>query len=219
MFSAPVIKSKNIKFHHVQLNGTLWPGEDPSWSRKEIGDPEAEEVWDALEFSATFPISHDDVIALGKDPKTAARYPNGEFGLGEEAYIAALDIQHKIHCLNELRKEAFVDYGESVSKKRAHGQLWWIHLRHCLDILTQDMICHADADVVTYRWMDTQPNPFPDFSINRQCRSLDDVLQYRDEHKIDFEKYTAIEKPKSGITQVPAEPGYYASMDLFQFFE
>lgn len=210
--------SKPIRLHHVQLNGTLWPGGNPSWSRKEIGDPEAEGVWEALEPSDTFPITHDDVIALGKNPKSAARYPNKDFGLGEEAYIASLDIQHKLHCLNELRKMTFADYGESTPKKKAHGQLWWIHLRHCVDMLTQDMICHADTDLITYRWMDTQPNPFPDFSINRQCRDISDALDYRDEHKVDVEKYNAMTKPKSGITQVPSEPGYYASKAFFQIF-
>ena len=186
-----------------------------------MGDPAAEAVWETLGFSETFPISRDDVIALGKDPQTVARYPTSQFALGdEEAYIASLDVQHKLHCLNELRKMAFVDYGESDApkKRRTHGQLWWIHLRHCLDMLAQDMICHADADVITYRWMDAQPGPFPDFGINRLCRSLDDVLRYRDERKVDLEKYMAMEKPKSGISQVPAEPEYYASIDPFQFF-
>ena len=188
------------------------------WSRKEIGDPEAEKVWETFEKLDTFPITYDDIIALGKDPDTAVRYPNENFGLGEEAYVASLDIQHKIHCLNELRKMTFADYNKSAPKKKAHGQLWWIHLRHCVDMLTQDILCHADADIFTYRWMDTQPNPFPDFSINRQCRDLDDVLQYRDNHKVEIEKYKAMKKPKSGVTQVAAEPEYYESMDVFDVF-
>ena len=212
-----MIESETISFHNVQFNGTIWPVDNPSWSRKEIGDPEAEAIWETFEQIRTFPITRDDVIALGKDPETVVRYPDEDFGLGEEAYIAALDIQHKIHCVNELRKTAFSDYGKMTPRKKAHGQLWWIHLRHCLDILTQDMICHADADLVTYRWMDTQPYPFPDFSVNRQCRSINNILQYRDEHKVDVDKYLAMQKPKSNITQVPSEPGYYASKRPFQF--
>ena len=216
MLPAPVIESKNINFHHVQLNGTLWPAKNPSWSRKEIGNPEAETIWEAFELVQTFPITRDDVISLGKDPETVARYPDEDFGLGDEAYIAAVDIQHKIHCLNELRKMAFVDYGKTKPKGKARSQLSWIHLRHCLDMLTQDLLCHADADLITYRWVDTQPYPFPDMSINRQCRNIDDVLQYRDEHKVDADKYLAMQKPKSNITQVPSEPGYYASKPPFQ---
>ena len=212
-----MIESETISFHNVQLNGTIWPVDNPSWSRKEIGDPEAEAIWETFEQIKTFPITRNDVIALGKDPETVARYPDEDFGLGEEAYVAALDIQHKIHCLNELRKTAFSDYAKTAPRKKEHGQLWWIHLRHCLDMLTQDVLCHADADLVTYRWMDTQPYPFPDFSVNRQCRNIDDLLRYRDEHKVDVDKYLAMQKPKSNITQVPGEPGYYASKRPFQF--
>ena len=211
-----MIESKTISFQHVQLNGTLWPSENPSWSRKEIGDPEAEAVWETFERIDTFPITRDDVIALGKDPETVVRYPNEDFGLGAESYVATLDVQHKIHCLNELRKMAFIDYGKTKPRGKAHGQLWWIHLRHCLDMLTQDMLCHADADLITYRWMDAQPYPQPDMSTNRQCRNIDNVLQYRDEHKVDVDRYLAMQKPKANITQIPGEPGYYASKQPFQ---
>lgn len=202
-----------ISYHHEQFNGTLWPGPNPGWSRKEIGDPEAEEIWESFEWIEHFPITQADLVALGKDPETVARFPDEIFELGDNAYIAALDIQHKLHCLNELRKMTFADYGNYAPKKEVHGQLWWIHLRHCVDMLTQDMVCHADADIITYRWMDTQPYPFPDFSSSRQCRSLDDLIRYRDEHKVDVEKYISMEKPRSGINLVPSEPGYYASME------
>ena len=214
LLAAPVIESIRIEHQQVLLNGTLWPRNEPSFSRKEPGGPEAEAVWNSFETFSRFPITREDVIALGKDPNTVARFPDETFGLGDGAYIAALDIQHKLHCLNELRKMAFADYGKQTPKKKAHSQLWWIHLRHCVDMLTQDMICHADADLITYRWMDTQPNPFPDMSINRKCRNLDDLLKYRDDHKVDDDKYSEIEKPRSGIIQVPQEPGYYASRSI-----
>ena len=193
------------------MNGTLWPGEEPSFSRREPGDPEGEKVWEFIEAVKPFPITREDVVALGKDPNTVARFPDEIFGLGNEAYIAALDIQHKLHCLNVIRKMAFADYGENAPKKTAHGQLWWLHIRHCVDMLTQDMMCHADADLITYRWTDTQPVPAPDMSLNRKCRNFDDLLKYRDEHKVDIDTYDAMEKPRSGIVQIPHEPGFYAS--------
>jgi hypothetical protein len=169
-------------------------------------------MWESFEEMPTFPITREEILALGKDPETSARFPDGEFGLGDEAYIASLDVLHKIHCLNELRKMTFADYGEDTPTKKGHGRLWWVHLRHCVDMLTQDTICHADADLITYRWVDTQDKPFPDFSINRQCRSLDAVLEYRDEHMVDMEQYVSMEKPESGVTTVPMEPGYYVGM-------
>ena len=65
-------------------------------------------------------------------------------------------------------------------------------------MLTQDILCHADADLITYRWMDTQQYPQPD------------------KHKVDADRYLAMQKPEANITQIPGEPGYYASKRPFQ---
>lgn len=119
----------------VKFNGTLWPPLNPSFSRKEPGDPEAEERWEAFEPQLTFPITRDQVVTLGKDPEIAARYSDEHWGLGEDVYIATLDATHQVHCLNELRKMDFLDYGNNTPAKKIHGQLWWIHLRHCVDML------------------------------------------------------------------------------------
>jgi Mycotoxin biosynthesis protein UstYa len=70
------------------------------------------------------------------------------------------------------------------------------------------MLCHADADIVTYDWRETQPHPYPDFSINRKCRNFNDVLAYRDAHRVSMSKYEAMEKPKDATT-IPMESGYY----------
>ena len=208
---APILETITTKTHDVQLNGTLWPTEDMSWSRRDPGDPVGEQMWQSFEVVPTFPITKAQILALRKDPKTKARYSDSHWGMGDNAFIASLDVQHKMHCLNELRKMAFADYGNDAPTKTIHGQLWWLHLRHCTDMLAQDMLCHADADLVTYSWMDTQAHPFPDFSINRRCRSVDDLTTYRDKHSVDMEKYMAMPKPIDA-NQIPNEPGYYAKV-------
>lgn len=134
--------------------------------------PDADKAWDYYESVRPVRITKSDVLRLGKDPRTAARYEDSVFELGSDAYIAPLDVFHQIHCLNELRKNAFADYGEERPTKKKHGRLWWIHLRHCTDMLLQNIKCHADADIVTYNWLETQQNPFPDFNINRKCRNF-----------------------------------------------
>ncbi|MCJ1434202.1 hypothetical protein MMC27_003569 [Xylographa pallens] len=75
-------------------------------------------------------------------------------------------------------------------------------------MLMQDQLCHADADIITYNWIDTQPYPFPDFSLNRKCRDVDQVLRWRDEHHVDIDKYHAWPKPE-GARTLPFEKGYY----------
>lgn len=209
---APILETTEIKLHEVRLNGTLWPSSNPAFSRLEPG-PEAEAVWESFELIDTFPLSRQEILALGKDPETAVRYPEEHWRMGPDVYIGSLDVQHKLHCLNELRRMAFADFGELPPTKKRHGKLWWIHLRHCVDILTQDMICHADADIVTYNWMDTQHHPFPDFSINRKCRNLNTLFEWRDKRKVNMVRYMEMKKPL-GVKQIPAEPGYY---EMFGF--
>lgn len=147
---APILDAQDIALHEVRMNGTLFPPTDPSWSRLPFGDPVGEAMWESFERVPPFPITREQVVALGKDPETVARLEDDYWGMGDDMYIASLDIQHKVHCLNELRKMAFADFGDDAPKKKTHGQLWWIHLRHCTDMLAQDMLCHADADLVTY---------------------------------------------------------------------
>lgn len=206
-FPAPLFNDMDVEFHEVKLNGTLWPPENPAWSRLEPS-PEVDELWEKYEPSSVFPISRADVVALGKDPETAARFPDDYWHMGDDAYVASLDGFHKTHCLNELRKMTFEDYGHYKPLKHRHGKLWWIHLRHCVDMLMQDQLCHADADVLTHNWVDTQPFPFPDFSINRKCRDMEKLREWRDERIVDMDKYKGMKKPE-GVRQLPFEPGYY----------
>jgi Mycotoxin biosynthesis protein UstYa len=134
----PIIESSQpLPFHEVKFNGTLWPMEDLSWSRREPGDPIAEAMWDSFEDMHTFPITRKQILALGKDPETAARCDSEYWGMGDDAYIAVLDTQHKMHCLNEIRKMAFADYGRGYPPVRKQRELDWIHLRHCMDMLVQ----------------------------------------------------------------------------------
>ena len=196
-----------MELHDVKFNGTLFPSKNPSWSRLEPS-PEVDLLWEKYEPKNIFPITRADVVALGKDPETAARFPDEYWHMGDDAYVASLDAFHKTHCLNELRKMTFEDYGRYKPLKHQHGKLWWIHLRHCVDMLMQDQLCHADADVLTYNWVDTQPYPFPDFSINRKCRDMEKLREWRDERAVDLDKYTGMKKPE-GVRQLPFEPGYY----------
>lgn len=57
---------------------------------------------------------------------------------------------HKSHSLNEPKKTTFEVYGENGPVKKRNGESWWVYLRHCVDMLMQDQLCHADADVITY---------------------------------------------------------------------
>jgi hypothetical protein len=71
------------------------------------------------------------------------------------------------------------------------------------------MLCHADADLITYKWRDTQPHPYQDFSIIRKRGNFDDLIVFRDQRRVDLSKYGAMEKPKD-IQELPMEARYYS---------
>ena len=172
-----------------------------------------DKLWEAYETLDIFPITRDDVIALGMDPNLAVQLKDDDFGLGQDKYMAAFDGIHKIHCLNELRKMTFADYGDRSPKKKRHGKLWWIHLRHCVDMLMQDHLCHADADIITYYWVDTQNHPWPNLGVNKRCRSWDQIAGWGQSRYVDQQKVERMRRPEDAVV-LPFEYGYY---DMYGF--
>ena len=74
-----------------------------------------------------------------------------------------------------------------------------VHVSHCLHILLQNLMCHADVDIVTHRWLDVRLHPFPDFNVQKKCRDFDAVLQWQDENKVDFDRLMDIRKPEKVV--------------------
>ena len=187
-----------------------------------------------------FPISSSEVRSIGKDTEHVARFDPHLFPhLGEDAYVATLDVSHQVHCLNELRKMAFVDYPyekgddggdwDPVSgpklvppmARRDHSRIFWIHLRHCTDMLLQNLLCHADTELFTFGWLDTVENPYPDFNIDRVCRRWEDLVAWRDERAdaVDMDVYGEMRRPEDVRPMRAADAWYqmagYHSSVLF----
>ncbi|MCJ1357735.1 MAG: hypothetical protein MMC33_007731 [Icmadophila ericetorum] len=214
-YYSPILKDLQVSLHDIKINGTLWPPQNPSWSRAERS-PETDTIWESFEPHDIFPITRSDVISLGKDPETTVKFPPDFPGLPSphpdgpdgEWYWGSFDMLHKTHCLNELRKMTFEHYHEETPTYTHHGRFWWLHLRHCVDILMQDQLCHADADIITYQWVDTQQYPFSDMSVNRKCRDWDAIRDWGTSRYVDFDEIVKMTKPE-GHKTVPFDRGYY----------
>lgn len=95
------------------------------------------------------------------------------YGFGSSLYLAELDGQHHLHCLNTLRKYAYLPhyfpgYSSTLTMPIFHQN----HLTHCLDVLRQQLLCTYSTGVTTYRWLRGQEIPQPDFSVQKQCKNL-----------------------------------------------
>ncbi|KAI8946933.1 hypothetical protein F4801DRAFT_31548 [Xylaria longipes] len=58
------------------------------------------------------------------------------------------------------------------------------HLDHCIEMLRQLIVCSADLHIIGYHWVEHVDYPWPDFSINRQCRNWDHVMDWIQQRKV-----------------------------------
>ncbi|KAF2167514.1 hypothetical protein M409DRAFT_36594 [Zasmidium cellare ATCC 36951] len=194
----PVFDDTDIHVTTTQLNGSLHPGPQPGPWYGLPTNPIAEAAWNEFEHIRTIPLTKAQVLAMGKDPSLVAKFEDSFWGMGEETYVGALDFFHQIHCLNMLRKAAFSGNAGLAGSKAQEV----VHLQHCTDMLMQHMLCTADAGMITYQWREGNEYPFPDFSVQRECRDWRQLVEWRDGHAVDLERYKEYRKPE-GVEVVP----------------
>lgn len=208
--AAPVWDTLDLNTVVKQTDGSLfeWPHAS-RWRDGSRPNKTVDDAWYEFEEFRTFPITAEDVRKLGKDPELAVKYPV-DYGYGDDAYVAELDIFHQIHCLNLLRQTAWVEFDRNESHgKRPYSEVHWIHLSHCTDILLQNIMCTGNLDVVTFNWMESQTLPFPDFFVNHQCRDFDQIVKWNLEHTVPVKQTRNFTRPKSGYKEVPISKEFY----------
>lgn len=47
----------------------------------------------------THVVTRDQILKLGKDPETVARFDNDYWGMGDDAYMVQMDVMHVSICL------------------------------------------------------------------------------------------------------------------------
>ncbi|OAA36116.1 hypothetical protein BBO_08288 [Beauveria brongniartii RCEF 3172] len=195
---SPILDDVEIPSFTAKINGTLFPKEHRSIAREEPSSVN-DEAWHKFEKVLTHVVTRDEIIKLGKDPETVARFEDEYWGMGNDAYMVQLDVMHQIHCLNLLRKAAFAEYPGYSPELGPFDKMWWIHLSHCTDILLQNIQCAANTEVLTLAWVESRDVPWPDFSVNRQCRDFDTLVKWQQEHAVDADKFDKMPVPENAF--------------------
>ncbi|KAM0233128.1 hypothetical protein ACHAP5_010483 [Fusarium lateritium] len=207
-FYSPVFDSISFKLKPQEVEGGLFEAKNPSkWRNALEPDPAVDEAWEDLENIRVFPISEQEVRRLGKDPELLVKFPS-EYGLGDNAYMGQIDMFHQIHCLNLLRHLAWAEYHRNGTAKKPFSDLHWVHVSHCTDILMQNLMCNGNLDIITFNWVETQTNPFPDFGVKHQCRDFDEIYKWQDKHSVPLEWGRNLTRP-ADAKQIPISDEYY----------
>jgi len=195
---SPILDDVEIPTYTTMINGTFFAKPEVSIAREEPG-PENDAAWHQYEKVLTHVVTREEIIKLGKDPDTVARFDDHYWGLGNDAYMVQMDVMHQIHCLNLLRKAAFADYPGYSPELDPYDKMWWIHLGHCTDILLQNIQCNANTEMLTLAWVEDRHAPWPDFSVNRKCRDFNTLATWQREHAVDADKYDRMPLPKDAF--------------------
>ncbi|CAN9348306.1 unnamed protein product [Alternaria alternata] len=195
---SPVLEQLEIPLTTWRLNGTFIEMGSIYRGRP---SPEVDAAWERVETQTPIPISREDVIAQGKDPEDAVKWPE-EFGFGPDAYIGRIDVFHQIHCLNVLRKHLHFNYDYYYAGERMNKY----------DELHTG---HWNVDVYPHFWADAQENAVPDFNINHKCRDFEAILKWHDEHAVPLDEFGALKIPDSKKPRIMV----HAFKEAFEWYD
>jgi Mycotoxin biosynthesis protein UstYa len=84
----------------------LWGDDETTSIYIQDPSPEVDAAWNhiAADASPIITINREEAIRLGRDPDVIVKAPK-DWGMGNDAYPAQIDVFHEVHCLNMLRKE------------------------------------------------------------------------------------------------------------------
>ena len=71
-------------------------------------------------------------------------------------------------------------------------------LDHCLDTLRQFVQCKADVALLTYDWIPGYRRPWPNFSVQHECRNWNTIDQWAADHYLDIDDQVSVVHPQLG---------------------
>ncbi|KAH8880797.1 hypothetical protein GQ53DRAFT_669188, partial [Thozetella sp. PMI_491] len=196
------------EMHPWQFAGSF--GQESKWR----GDPnpELDAAWDAIATRRVLQgVTKEDVVRLGKLSNSTVQIPE-EYGGG---YMASVEATHQMHCLNMLRKASYREYYKDKEPNFFNHAKHQLHLvDHCIEALRQVIMCNADMHIITYDWVGHVTYPWPDFSINKQCRNYESLMDWIIEREARAPQGHSllVRPPNAGIK--PIDPVDYVHEDF-----
>ncbi|KAJ0123887.1 hypothetical protein J7T55_012358 [Diaporthe amygdali] len=123
--------------------------------------------------------SESEIEAISPDRKyQTVQLPDG-------GYFGMLHAYHELHCLKHLRKYLYAEhyFPDELSAKQIEDRR--LHLEHCVDTLRQGVMCRADVQPRTMRWLDTEPIPGANVTSPHNCNSWEALDDWASQRSID----------------------------------
>ncbi|KAF2841968.1 hypothetical protein M501DRAFT_905644, partial [Patellaria atrata CBS 101060] len=57
------------------------------------------------------------------------------------------------------------------------------HFENCVDVIRNRLMCTADSQLVTFRWIEKVSGPYPFFDTKRVCHDYEALLEWTEVRK------------------------------------
>ncbi|CCM06372.1 uncharacterized protein FIBRA_08630 [Fibroporia radiculosa] len=167
-----------VAYHSVDFNGSFrFPSE-----YRGAPSPAIDAAWDYITMRpGVLRIAPEDLDKLGK-PVTPSlvRFQDADGG----GYMGSVKFTHQLHCLNTLRMYSYREYYDGrVPMFDARPETVRTHVDHCIEMLRQTLMCHADTGLLTYDWVVGHSTQYPDFNTRHVCRDFPRLLRWVYDHQ------------------------------------
>ncbi|KAJ6538089.1 hypothetical protein B0H19DRAFT_1382647 [Mycena capillaripes] len=112
-------------------------------------------------------------VAEAKIPKSEAmKMPNRTWPIARDPgnYMFTLDVFHQLHCLDTLRKQ--------VHPAHNYTRMGLDHIRHCIGVIRQALMCSADISTVVWQWSEDRQRVEQRDDIVHVCRDFDRIRDW-----------------------------------------
>ncbi|KAG2063187.1 hypothetical protein BDR04DRAFT_1111767 [Suillus decipiens] len=166
----------------ARFNGTL---DFPSIYH---GPPSAEidAAWNRISLDVgPTQMSREEMLKAGTtDLRSKVRYLDKVGG----GYMVYTGTSHQMHCVNLLHKATWLEYYGSTDVFQMPLEKVRRHLDHCIEMIRQNIMCHADVTMITWYWVEGHTVPYPNFNTRHRCRNFEKIIDWSVEHSIHIDE-------------------------------
>ncbi|KAH8171921.1 hypothetical protein LIA77_08688 [Sarocladium implicatum] len=158
------ISHQVVRFHDDAGNAAIYQ-QEPS--------PEVDEAWDDLyRWVAVTRITEGEAAQL--------RSPTLRIPTDPDNFVVGLDVFHQLHCLNGVRKLLHPEYYDNSTEPLLTPH----HAAHCVEMIRQVLVCHADTSPLLWTWDDEENKPAPLVYNDHTCRDFGKIHDWAWQHRL-----------------------------------
>ncbi|KAF2715975.1 hypothetical protein K431DRAFT_308168 [Polychaeton citri CBS 116435] len=109
-----------------------------------------------------------------------------EFQDKEGGIMGTFSFLHNLHCLKTIREYMLPDYYPDTAKayKATPEAPLPPHIDHCIDILRQSELCHADMSLKIFEWHENNYRPVDIHHTQHVCANREKLDKFLEAHSV-----------------------------------